>query len=214
MRLFHQWKTLAHLLLLLCFSLLEDRFTAAGIYRGTFRHEPDLDLIVQRAVDTGVRRIVLTARTVTESREAAAEAREWNQQFGSAAIHFSCTVGVHPTHCRQVFVDNDNNDNDDKVLLQELLNIAKDGMKDGTVVAVGEIGLDYDRLESCPADIQKKYLVKQLEILAATTGGGEDQHLLTLVAGRADAGDTLASGVVDRAHQLGRESPTPSSKPS
>lgn len=139
-------------------SLLEDRFTA-GIYRGTFRHEPDLDLIVQRAVETGVQRIVLTAGTVTESKQAVVKAREWNQQFGGD-MQFSCTVGVHPTRCKQVF-ENSSNSNDDTAastaddLLQDLLAIAKDGMIDGTVVAIGEIGLDYDRLEFCPADIQK-----------------------------------------------------------
>jgi len=145
-------------------NLLEDRFTA-GIYRGTPRHEPDFDLIIDRATQQGVCRIVLTAGTVAESREAVAKAREWNQQY--PAIKFTCTVGVHPTRCRQEFVDSEHSADD---LLQELLDIATDGMTDGTVAAVGEIGLDYDRLEFCPADIQKEYLVKQLQVLAKTTG--------------------------------------------
>jgi TatD DNase family protein len=157
-------------------SLLEDRFTE-GIYRGTFRHEPDLDLILKRAADVGVKRIVLTAGTVTESRKAVEAARSWQTTYGSNIdLQFTCTVGVHPTRCKQVFVDgdssdeNDNKKPDDEGLLQELLDIATDGMKDGTVVAIGEIGLDYDRLEFCPADIQKKYLIRQLEVLATNTG--------------------------------------------
>ena len=36
------------------------------------------------------------------------------------------------------------------------------------MVAVGEIGLDYDRTKFCDADTQKKYLVKQLKLSEAT----------------------------------------------
>ena len=151
-------------------SLLDDRFTA-GVYRGTPRHEPDLDLILQRAVNVGVRRIVLTAGTVDESRRALDTARAWNNagEEQQQLLHFASTVGVHPTRCQQVFVD-DNNNNDPEALLSELLEIAVDGMSDGTVVAIGEIGLDYDRLEFCPKDVQQLYLRRQLERLAAPTG--------------------------------------------
>lgn len=145
-------------------NLLEDRFTS-GIYRGTFRHEPDLDLIMERAVSHGVKGIILTAGTVAESLKAVETARVWQKQF--PAIHFTCTVGVHPTRCQQEFVESTKAADD---LLQDLLEIAQDGMTDGTVVAVGEIGLDYDRLEFCPMDIQKEFLIKQLQVLGKATG--------------------------------------------
>jgi len=163
-------------------NLLEDRFTK-GVYRGTFRHEPDLDLIMRRAMDIGVKRIILTAGTVEESRAAVVRAREWNRQYDG--LQFHSTVGVHPTRCKQVFENIATDDGggasnpeqnqhveretaDD--LLQQLLDIAKDGMADGTVAAIGEIGLDYDRLQFCPKDIQRKYLIRQLQELAKTTG--------------------------------------------
>jgi TatD DNase family protein len=153
-------------------NLLDDRFTK-GIYRGAFRHEPDLDEIIARAVHVGVKRIVLTAGTRDESRVAVQMARLWNEKYGGGGgggeniIHFSCTVGIHPTRCQQEFVDASN---DADEILQELLEIAKNGQEDGTVVAIGEIGLDYDRLEFCPKDVQHTYLIKQLQVLAVNTG--------------------------------------------
>lgn len=146
-------------------NLLDDRFTL-GVYRGTLRHEPDLDLIVERAASQGVRRIILTAGTVEESRHAVQVARQWNIDF--PAIQFYSTVGVHPTRCRQVFENNKEKKSPDE-LLQELVEIAQDGISDGTVVAVGEIGLDYDRLEFCSKEIQHRYLIRQLQTLAKTT---------------------------------------------
>jgi TatD DNase family protein len=144
-------------------NLLEERFTK-GTYRGKFRHEPDLEQILERASRVGVRRIILTAGTVEESRSAVVQARAWRDLYPS--IDFTCTVGVHPTRCQQVFEDAEASSGD---LLQELLEIAEDGINDGTVVAIGEIGLDYDRLEFCPKDVQHKYLVQQLTILASKT---------------------------------------------
>ncbi|KAL7566287.1 hypothetical protein ACA910_013616 [Epithemia clementina (nom. ined.)] len=140
-------------------NILDDRYQ--GIYRGTERHEPDLHLAIQRAADVGVRHIVVTAGTLEESRHAVQFCREWNHK--STGIHFSSTVGVHPTRCQQEFVDKDEDDED---ILRQLVDIALDGKQDGVVVAVGEIGLDYDRLEFCPKDIQQKYLIRQLQVLA------------------------------------------------
>lgn len=122
-------------------NLLEERFTA-GVYRGTFRHEPDLDLVWQRAYDVGCRRIILTAGTVEESRQAVIKAREWNVHKDNPGIRFYSTVGVHPTRCRQEFVDKAaERGTTAEALLEELCQVALDGQTDGTVVAVGELGL-------------------------------------------------------------------------
>lgn len=147
-------------------NLLDERFTL-GIYRGTFRHAPDLEHVIQRAAQNGVTHIVITAGTVTESRAAVQLARHWNQQ--QSDIHFHSTVGVHPTRCQQVFEDERAEGTTATDLLNELLEIARDGQSDGTVCAIGEIGLDYDRLEFCPKDMQQEYLQRQLQTLAKPT---------------------------------------------
>lgn len=149
-------------------NLLEERFTA-GIYRGTFRHESDLESLWERAANVGCRRVVLTAGTVTESRQALRRAREWNADPRNPGIRFFSTVGVHPTRCQEEFVV-DHVDDDGEDVLRELCAVAADGRSDGTVVAVGEIGLDYDRLQFCPRDVQRRYLTRQLQTLARSTG--------------------------------------------
>lgn len=141
-------------------NLLDDRFLH-GIYRGKFRHAPDLPHVMERASATCIDKLILTAGTLEESRKAVQMARQWRNEFPQ--IDFRCTVGVHPTRCQQEFEDA--NDMTPDQVIQELLEIVKDGMQDHTVVAIGEIGLDYDRLEFSSADIQQKYLKLQLEAL-------------------------------------------------
>jgi TatD DNase family protein len=146
-------------------NLLDDRFTK-GIYHDKKRHEPDFDEVVERAVKIGVKHIIMTAGSVDESANAVKEVRRLRQCATAGEIHFSCTVGVHPTRCLQEFVESPIKDEDS---LQRLLEIAQDGMIDGSVVAIGEIGLDYDRLHFSPKNVQRKYLIRQLQVLAANT---------------------------------------------
>jgi TatD DNase family protein len=142
-------------------NLLDERFTE-GSYHGKHRHEPDWEQVLQRATDNGVSHIILTAGTLRESRRAVDLVRELRQKNGS--IFFGCTVGVHPTRCQQEFVDsNDSTTTTPDQILKELQEIAMDGQTDKSVVALGEIGLDYDRLEFCPKEVQLQYLEEQLK---------------------------------------------------
>jgi TatD DNase family protein len=149
-------------------NLLDDRYLL-GSYRGVERHPPDIDQVVQRAIHVGVTRILLTAGTLEESRRALQLARDWNRLY-HPDIRFHSTVGIHPTRCQQEFVDNNEDQSSSSIILEKLLELAKDGQTDGTVVAIGEIGLDYDRLEFCSREIQREYLRKQLQALVQPTG--------------------------------------------
>ncbi|KAJ3039332.1 TatD DNase [Rhizophlyctis rosea] len=91
--------------------------------------------------------------------------------FATAHPDLYATVGVHPTRCYD-FTRNpsDNSPRDPDTYLSQLRElIAKDRRGDNgrkVVVAIGEFGLDYDRLEFCPADVQNKFF--QLQLTLAT----------------------------------------------
>ncbi|KOM39120.1 hypothetical protein LR48_Vigan03g250200 [Vigna angularis] len=126
-----------------------------GIYHGKQCHVSDIATVLNRAWAAGVTRIIVTGGSLEESREALAIAETDGRLF--------CTVGVHPTRCKEF-----EESGDPEKHFQALLSLAKDGIQKGKVVAIGECGLDYDRLHFCPAEIQKKYFEKQFE-LAHTT---------------------------------------------
>ncbi|AEE78942.1 unnamed protein product [Arabidopsis thaliana] len=126
-----------------------------GLYHGKNCHVPDIATVLNRAWSAGVDRIIVTGGSLEESREALAIAETDGRLF--------CTVGVHPTRCNEF-----EESGDPEKHYQALFSLAKEGMQKGKVVAIGECGLDYDRLQFCSVDIQKKYFEKQFELAYAT----------------------------------------------
>jgi TatD DNase family protein len=171
-------------------NLLDERFTE-GVYHGKFRHDPDLDHVLERAMQHGVTHIIVTAGTLEDSRTAVRVVRDWRARLAtpsSPSLFVGCTVGVHPTRCQQEFVDAVSSATttesasssaappgprtaDD--VLRDLLEVARDGTRDGCVVAIGEIGLDYDRLEFSPKAVQREFLRRQLDLFL---GDGDGPH--------------------------------------
>ncbi|KAJ7976219.1 TatD related DNase [Quillaja saponaria] len=126
-----------------------------GIYNGKQRHVSDIATVLSRAWSAGVERIIVIGGSLEESKEALSVAETDGRLF--------CTVGVHPTRCNE-FEESGNPEKH----FQALLSLAKEGVEKGKVVAVGECGLDYDRLHFCPPEIQKKYFEKQFELAYIT----------------------------------------------
>ncbi|KAL6575073.1 hypothetical protein OROMI_012358 [Orobanche minor] len=135
-----------------------------GMYNGKQHHVADIAAVLSRAWNAGVDRIIVTGGSLEESKEALAIA-----ETDGRGPRLFCTVGVHPTRCNEF---DDSGDPEDH--FKALLSLAKEGVEKGKidisskVVAIGECGLDYDRLHFCPAEIQKKYFERQFELAYAT----------------------------------------------
>ncbi|KAG8347195.1 putative TatD related DNase [Trypanosoma vivax] len=127
-----------------------------GEYNGQRRHEVDIESVLARAVAVGVKCLLITAGSLQESREAVALCKKYN----SRELQCFCTVGCHPTRCGE-FV---NGPEDYYNGLREILRQHTVRNEGGCVAAVGELGLDYDRLSFCEKEVQMTYFVKQLDL--------------------------------------------------
>ena len=138
----------------------------SGVYRGKRAHDDDRALVLRRAREVGVTDAIVTAGTLEEAREVVEMVRE-RERSGEDATgtpRLRATCGVHPTRCGAFDADVDGADGH----LEKLRAVAMDGTTDGTIVAIGELGLDYDRLEFCDAETQKRMFEKQFALSEAT----------------------------------------------
>ncbi|KAH7642073.1 deoxyribonuclease TATDN1 [Dermatophagoides farinae] len=122
-----------------------------GVYYNRNHHVADIKNVIERSKEIGLEKIMITGGTLNESRKALELAR-------TDPLLYS-TAGFHPTRCLEL-------EDDTEVKIQELIKLCHDNPD--KVVAVGEFGLDYDRLEFCPKDVQLKNFTKQLEVAEQT----------------------------------------------
>ncbi|CAG5015149.1 unnamed protein product [Parnassius apollo] len=118
-----------------------------GIYHTSKKHEPDLDTVLERSWSSGLCKMIITGGSLTDSKKAISMAQLDSRLFS--------TVGCHPTRCNE-FVENPETYLDG---LRDLIASNRD-----KVVAVGECGLDYERLHFCEKDIQLKYFEYQIKL--------------------------------------------------
>lgn len=125
--------------------------THCHLYFNAF--DPDRDAVIQRAIASGVTRMLVPGISLETSREAIA--------LAEATPEIYAAVGIHPTETASW-------DSHTLEALREMTRHPK-------VVAIGEIGLDY-YWDSAPREKQRKALQAQLR-LAAETGLPVSLHL-------------------------------------
>lgn len=144
-------------------NILDEMFT--GTYHSKEYHSDDRNFLLERAKAFGVSSIICTATNMEESVTALSFCRAFNSNNLSSnsedenvfPFRLFSTVGVHPTRCDEIREKEDS--------IEELSRIIEDGVSDGTVVAIGECGLDYDRLFFCAKDVQIAGFQKQLDLI-------------------------------------------------
>ncbi|CAM9270453.1 unnamed protein product, partial [Heterosigma akashiwo] len=146
-------------------NLLDPMFQ--GIYHGSRKHEADLGAVLDRAWSNGVEKIIITAGTLGEARAALRLARTDPRLY--------CTVGVHPTRCREFEAGEGGGaggapPGSPEEYLAALADLAAEGAAEGKVVAVGEFGLDYDRLQFCDKETQLRWFEAQFALCDRVPG--------------------------------------------
>ncbi|KAJ2720942.1 hypothetical protein GGI07_004292 [Coemansia sp. Benny D115] len=125
-----------------------------GMYRGKRAHTDDLDQILARAKAAGVVAMMVTGGNIHESKQAIALSKEHGSLFA--------TVGCHPTRTSEI--DKHKGGADGYFAeLRDLINSNRDH-----VVAIGECGLDYDRLHFSSRETQNAYFSYHFALTEAT----------------------------------------------
>jgi len=145
-------------------NLLDPVFS--GTYHGTQRHESDFEAVLLRSSSVGCNRIILTAGMLSEATEAIEliKSRSDNNDTSnsdSSEVRLYSTVGVHPTRCDEFKVS------DITAHIEKLHSLIVENPN--VVVAVGELGLDYDRLNFCSKEQQMIGFKAQLELARRTS---------------------------------------------
>jgi TatD DNase family protein len=106
------------------------------------RYKNDRDEVIQRAINSGVTKMIITGTTLWNSKSALEKAKKHNEILYS-------TAGIHPHNAK------DCNEN----TINELKKLASHK----EVVAIGECGLDFDR-DFSPRDIQEYWFEEQIKL--------------------------------------------------
>ena len=118
--------------------------------------------VIQRAIDSGVTRMINVGSDIKSSARSVKLAADYNEIYAA--------VGIHPQEAKTMMKSHDD-------LIANWAQLPK-------VVAIGEIGLDY-YYENSEREIQKKVFIRQLDL-------ARQMHLPVSIHDRDAHGDTMA----------------------
>ncbi|KAJ3526254.1 hypothetical protein NM208_g11283 [Fusarium decemcellulare] len=156
-----------------------------GKYHGKERHPDDLDAIIGRAREVGCTKLIVTGSDLNNSREALKLAENYpGTVYGTAGIH-PCSSSVFsevgPAHDSEHTLPCDPDPSapvpeehpacstKTESIIANLTSLVSDAQASGkkNLIAMGEFGLDYDRLHYCSKSIQLHSFAAQLKVAAS-----------------------------------------------
>ncbi|KAL5596511.1 hypothetical protein BROUX41_006736 [Berkeleyomyces rouxiae] len=153
-----------------------------GVYHGQQRHSDDLSAVIQRAVDTGCQKLIITGSDFASIRDAGAISKQYSGTvFRTAGIHpcssaiFASGTGKNdgghtpacgPDPTQEEDVEAVPDSERTVTVMAELKALIDESSSDKGLVAFGEFGLDYDRLHYCNKAVQLHSFDAQLELAA------------------------------------------------
>ncbi|KAI1091167.1 hypothetical protein F5B19DRAFT_493694 [Rostrohypoxylon terebratum] len=160
-----------------------------GQYHGTQRHPDDLNAVVSRAREVGCHKLIITGSDFISSRHALEIAKEYpGTVYTTAGIHPCCSAIFSTTHShidtnghtmpcdadpsQPISEDHEPDVARTSTIIAELRGLIDEARSSSSVgssslVAFGEIGLDYDRLHYCSRKIQLHSFAAQLDLAAS-----------------------------------------------
>lgn len=123
-----------------------------GVYRSKAKHESDFAEVKNRSLDANCTHWLITGGDLKDSREAFQVAKTNDSWFS--------TAGIHPTRSNSLADHPDGS----TAYLAELESLIEEGAATGKIKAFGEFGLDYDRLDWSPKEVQLPAFSAQLEM--------------------------------------------------
>lgn len=134
-----------------------------GIYRGKKVHDSDLHLVLDRAKSVGIYKMMITGSSLNDAKTAYDLVKNYNAEH----VLYS-TVGCHPCHATD-FEDPIYGGPETYVkrlssLIQTDIDNHKNTGMERKIIAIGECGLDFDREDYCPKEIQIKHYEKHFDL--------------------------------------------------
>ncbi|KAL1897557.1 hypothetical protein Cpir12675_002285 [Ceratocystis pirilliformis] len=154
-----------------------------GIYHGQQRHNDDLPAVVQRAIDTGCQKMIITGSDFASIRDAMVISKQYSGTvFRTAGIHPcssaifgscpprqskgqtpACGLDLAMEEATEAVPDQERT----AVAIAQLKELIDESSSSKSLVALGEFGLDYDRLHYCNKAIQIHSFDEQLKLAAS-----------------------------------------------
>jgi TatD DNase family protein len=153
-------------------NLLDDMFF--GRYNDKQKHPEDIQDILKRSKSLGVVKSIITCGSIDDAKKCSSFLDKMIPSYDLAM-----TVGIHPTRC-SIFQNEEIS-----TIVHELNELILITREKNHLVAIGECGLDYDRLEFCDRETQRIGFLTQLNLAA-------EHHLPLFLHDRNTSGDFLA----------------------